>query len=74
MGIEQIYYWCMSKLTPLIEAMSSLDRSWGEAEDATDLTREQLIAIDSAIGMVKRRLDAVHADVAAGISGKCQGG
>ncbi|MEV8218221.1 DUF222 domain-containing protein [Microbacterium sp. NPDC077391] len=58
----------MSKLTPLIEAMSSLDRSWGDAEDATDLTREQLIAIDSAIGMVKRRLDAVHADVAAGIS------
>ncbi|MGW9627189.1 DUF222 domain-containing protein [Microbacterium sp. NPDC055521] len=56
----------MSKLTPLIEAMSSLDRSWGDAEDATDLT--QLIAIDSAIGMVKRRLDAVHADVAAGIS------
>lgn len=58
----------MSKLTPLIEAMSSLDRSWGDAEDAADLTREQLIAIDSAIGMVKRRLDAVHADVAAGIS------
>lgn len=58
----------MSKLTPLIEAMSSLDRSWGDAEEAADLTREQLIAIDSAIGMVKRRLDAVHADVAAGIS------
>ncbi|MEV7632929.1 DUF222 domain-containing protein [Microbacterium sp. NPDC089318] len=58
----------MSKLTPLIEAMSSLNRSWGDAQDATDLSREQLIAIDSAIGMVKRRLDAVHADVAAGIS------
>ncbi|WP_336644870.1 DUF222 domain-containing protein [Microbacterium sp. USHLN186] len=58
----------MLKLTPLIEAMSSLDRSWGNAEDAADLTREQLIAIDSAIGLVKRRLDAVHADVAAGIS------
>ncbi|SJN21077.1 HNH endonuclease [Microbacterium esteraromaticum] len=58
----------MSKMTPVLEAMSRLDEVWGEIDDARELSREQLIAIDSAIGMVKRRLDAVHVDVAAEIS------
>ena len=58
----------MTKLTGLHEAMSRLDAAWSGAADSTELSREQLIAANDAIGLLQRRLDAVHVDVAAGIS------
>lgn len=58
----------MSTLTALHEAMHSLDQLWADAADSNALSREQLIAVSNAIGMVQRRLDAVHVDVAASIS------
>jgi 5-methylcytosine-specific restriction protein A len=58
----------MSKLTGLHEAVTRLDAVWAGAADATGLSREQLVAVEAAIGVVQRRLDAVHADVAAGIA------
>ena len=50
----------MSKLTALHEAMSLLDAAWADAGDESDLSREQLIAASDAIGVLQRRLDAVH--------------
>lgn len=58
----------MSGLTALHEAMTRLDATWSEADDSNELSREQLIAVNDAIGMLQRRLDAVHVDVAAAIS------
>lgn len=58
----------MSKLTALHEAMSLVDAVWADAEDSSDLSREQLIKVNDAIGALHRRLDAVHADVAAEIA------
>jgi 5-methylcytosine-specific restriction protein A len=58
----------MSQLTGLHEAVSRLDAVWAGADDAAGLSREQLIAVNDAIGVVQRRLDAAHADVAAGIA------
>lgn len=58
----------MSKLTRLHEAVSRLDRAWADAGDSNDLSREQLIAVTNAIGLLQRRLDAVHVGVAAGIA------
>ncbi|PQZ70687.1 HNH endonuclease, partial [Microbacterium sp. MYb40] len=48
--------------------MARLDAAWSGAVDSGDLSRAQLITVNDAIGMVQRRLDAVHVDVAAGIS------
>lgn len=58
----------MSKLTGLHEAISRLDEVWADAGDSNDLSREQLIAANEAIGVLQRRLDAVHVDVVAGIA------
>ncbi|WP_206475299.1 HNH endonuclease signature motif containing protein [Microbacterium sp. KRD172] len=58
----------MSKLTGLHEAISRLDEVWADAGDSNDLSREQLIAVTNAIGVLQRRLDAVHVGVAAGIA------
>ncbi len=58
----------MSKLTGLLEAVTRLDAVWAGADDAAGLSREQLIAVETAIGVVQRTADAVHADVAARIS------
>ena len=58
----------MTKLTGLHEAMTRLDEAWSSAADSTELSREQLIAVNDAIGLLQRRLDAVHVDIAAGIS------
>ncbi|MEU4013928.1 DUF222 domain-containing protein [Microbacterium sp. NPDC028030] len=58
----------MSTLTGLHEAMAHLDAAWAGADEATDLSRGQLIAVNDAIGALQRRLDAVHVDVAAGIT------
>ncbi|TCJ22691.1 HNH endonuclease [Microbacterium sp. PI-1] len=48
--------------------MARLDDAWSRAEETGDLSRAQLIAVNDAIGLLQRRLDAVHVEVAAGIS------
>lgn len=58
----------MSKLVALHEALSRLDAAWADAGDSADLSREQLIAVGESIGVLQRRLDAVHVSVAACIS------
>ncbi|WP_061015194.1 HNH endonuclease [Microbacterium sp. CCH5-D1] len=58
----------MSKLAVLHEAMSRLDAAWADAKSSEDLSREQLIAVSTSIGVLQRRLDAVHIEVAACIS------
>ncbi|MFD8770563.1 DUF222 domain-containing protein [Microbacterium oxydans] len=58
----------MSRLTALHEAMSRLDEAWSDADDSGDLSREQLMAVSESIGVLRRRLDAVHISVAACIS------
>ncbi|MGM7698174.1 DUF222 domain-containing protein [Microbacterium sp. A84] len=58
----------MSQLTVLHEALTRLDEVWADASDANGLSREQLIAATNAVGLLQRRLDAVHVDVAAGIA------
>ena len=58
----------MSQLTPLHEAIARLDEAWADAENSNTLSREQLIQLEDSIGVLQRRLDAVHVDVAAGIS------
>lgn len=55
-------------MTGLHEAISRLDRAWAGADDADCLSRGQLIAVTNAIGVLQRRLDAVHVGVAAGIA------
>jgi len=58
----------MSKLAVLHEAMSRLDAAWADADDSGELSREQLIAVSASLGVLQRRLDAVHVEVAACIS------
>ncbi|MEU4013655.1 DUF222 domain-containing protein [Microbacterium sp. NPDC028030] len=58
----------MSTLIGLHEAMACLDAAWADAAGAGDLSRPQLIEVGAALGVLQRRLDAVHTDVAAGIS------
>lgn len=58
----------MSQLVDLHEAVSRLDEAWADAGDAFGLSRAQLLDVNDALGEVKRLLDAVHVDVAAGIA------
>lgn len=58
----------MSTLSGLHEAMSRLEETWAGAGDSGDLTRAQLIAVNDAIGVLRRRLEAVHVEVGAGIA------
>lgn len=58
----------MSKLAVLHEAMSRLDAAWADADESGELSRAQLIAVSASIGVLQRRLDAVHIEVAACIS------
>lgn len=55
-------------LTPLYEAIDALDAAWGDAGSAQSLSRGRLIAANDAVGVVRRRLDALHAELAAGIA------
>jgi len=57
-----------STLDPLLEATRLLVDAWGDAASGMDLSRAQLVAVNDAIGLVKRTADAVHAEVAAGIA------
>jgi 5-methylcytosine-specific restriction protein A len=58
----------MSKLVGMHEALGRLDAAWAGADDAQDLSREQLVAVNDAIGVLQRRLSAVQVEVAAGIA------
>jgi len=58
----------MAKLVKVHEGMARLDAAWADADDATELSRGQLILVNAAIGVLQRRVDAVQADVAAGIA------
>ena len=58
----------MSKLVGVHEALGRLEAVWAGASDARDLSREQLIAVNDAIGALQRRLSAVQVEVAAGIA------
>ena len=57
-----------STLDPLLEATRLLEQAWAGADAGTDLSRAQLVAVNEAIGQLKRAADAVHAEVAAGIA------
>ena len=54
-------------LSPLLEAVASLEEAWADAECGTDLSRAQLLAVNAAIGAVQRCFDGIRAEVAAGI-------
>ncbi|WP_460801679.1 HNH endonuclease [Microbacterium sp. GXF6406] len=58
----------MSTMTLLHEAMTRLDEVWADAAEATGLSRQQLIDANDAIGMLRRRLDGLQAEIAAGIA------
>ncbi|MBS1675664.1 MAG: DUF222 domain-containing protein, partial [Actinobacteria bacterium] len=57
-----------STLDPLLEATRLLAEVWGEAHSGAELSRDRLVAVNDAIGLVKRTTDAVHSEVAAGIA------
>ena len=43
-----------STLDPLLEATRLLAQAWGDAGSGTDLSRAQLVAVNDALGLVKR--------------------
>jgi len=55
-------------LTPLVEAIACLERAWADAGGADDLSRQQLIAANEAVGVLRRRVDGIHAEIAASIA------
>ncbi|MFD5214383.1 DUF222 domain-containing protein [Microbacterium sp. NPDC058345] len=55
-------------LSPLHEAVAALDAVWADAGAASELSRFQLVGANDAIGKLRRRLDALHAEVAAAIA------
>lgn len=58
----------LAPLAPLAEALTALGEVWAEASSAEALSRGELIQANDAIGLLRRRLDAVHAQVAAVIA------
>ncbi|MBS1905213.1 MAG: DUF222 domain-containing protein, partial [Actinobacteria bacterium] len=52
-------------LHPLHEALQRLDAVWDGADDAGELTREQLMTVTEALGVLQRCSGAVLAEVAA---------
>lgn len=55
-------------LNPVLEAVKCLEDAWGDATNASDLTRAELLEAHRALGLVQRRLDGVHAEIAASIA------
>lgn len=55
-------------LDPVLEAVKCLEDAWGDATNASDLTRAELLEAHRALGLVQRRLDGVHAEIAASIA------
>ncbi|WP_258566956.1 hypothetical protein [Microbacterium sp. Se5.02b] len=55
-------------LTPLLEAVERLESAWADAGNAAEFSRAQLLEAHSAMGLVQRRLDGIHAELAASIA------
>lgn len=55
-------------LTPLLEALERLEEVWADAGNAAELDRAQLLQAHRAVGLVQRRLDGIHAEIAASIA------
>lgn len=55
-------------LDPLLEATRLLVEVWGAAASGAELSRAQLVAVNDALGQVKRTAEAAHAEVAAAIA------
>ncbi|GAA5147468.1 HNH endonuclease signature motif containing protein [Microbacterium pseudoresistens] len=58
----------MNPLDDLDEAVMAVRAAWESAETAGDVPRERLVAVNDALGSVRRRVDAVLAEVAARIA------
>lgn len=58
----------MSILTGVHEAIARLDAACAGVGEAQELSRDQLIAVTDALGVLRRRADAVQVQVAAGIA------
>ncbi|GAA5155272.1 hypothetical protein GCM10025768_27830 [Microbacterium pseudoresistens] len=58
----------MNSLGDLDEALVAVHAVWEAAETARDVPRERLVAVNEALGSMRRRVDAVLADVAARIA------
>lgn len=57
-----------SHLAPLHEAVSRLDSLWADAGETEDFTRAQLVEANDALGAMRRLIDALHVEIAAGIA------
>lgn len=57
-----------SPLTGLSAALAAAEAAWGPRQDAMELPEPDLIAVNDALGLLRRRLDAVHAAVASQIA------
>ncbi|QDE36343.1 DUF222 domain-containing protein [Microbacterium foliorum] len=55
-------------LTPLLEALERLGDTWGDAEGAGELSRNELLETHRAVSQVQRCLDGIHAELAATIA------
>ena len=55
-------------LSPLHEALAALDDAWADAGEVAELSRAELMAANAALGALKRRVDALAVQVAAGIA------
>ncbi|GEC74108.1 HNH endonuclease [Microbacterium maritypicum] len=55
-------------LSPLLEAVECLEDVWADASNAAELTRAQLLEAHRTMGLVQRRLDGIHAEIAASIA------
>lgn len=55
-------------LSLLHEAIAGLDQTWADADRPSGLSRAQLVAANDAIGLARRRLEALHAELVAEIA------
>ncbi|MFE6734885.1 DUF222 domain-containing protein [Microbacterium sp. NPDC057650] len=55
-------------LTQLLETVTGLENAWADAEDASEMTRDQLIRTSEELTLVRRQVDALLAEVAAEIA------
>ncbi|MFC4137913.1 MULTISPECIES: HNH endonuclease signature motif containing protein [unclassified Microbacterium] len=55
-------------LSALLETVTGLEAAWADAEDATDMTRAQLMRASEELTLARRQMDALLAEVAAEIS------
>ncbi|HZU92834.1 MAG TPA: DUF222 domain-containing protein [Microbacterium sp.] len=57
-----------SHLDPLYEAVSCIASLWADADTAGDFTRAELVQANEKLGTIRRLIDALHVEVAAGIA------